>query len=415
MSEILLIKQINDLALFFSIFNFLIALIYKPRVGLEVFALYALILFVIWILQRKNNRKSSILILPMLLVFLQVRNVYDLLYYGGIFLYGIYAVKKSTDTMNYVEESDLFKKRIAVIMVMILYSIAAAKITSVEEVAILYAIIFITTSIVILRTLRYAEFNKNMKNINEMNIKFAASVTLISFLLSINTVRRFILNGIYDAYEFIVKIVLTVYFYISFGIGYLIKRIAEAIFGAKSQPQVIPPVQFASGEAAQGNTQPDIASEVIKTVRKNHDWDIVMKVIVAAVILLIIVKIIRSNTELYGIHESFKESKERLERNNYGRKGIIKGMAALFRPKSVNEYIRYYYKKFLITSVNRGADISRSDTTWEINKKTERLYNKESLKKIRDIYIRVRYGNYMGDKSTSKEFRNCYEEMKSRK
>lgn len=415
MSEISFIKRINDLALFFSVFNFLIALIYKPKTGLGDFALYSSILFVIWILRRKNNnRKYSVLALLMLLVFFQVRSVYDMLYYGGLFLYGVYSVTRSKDIINYAEESSLFKKKIAVIIVMLLYAIAASEINTIETVTIPYSIIFITTSVVILRTLRYAKYNENMRNINEINIKFAAAVTLISFLLSISAVREFILSIMAVAYELITNMILSIYYYICIGIGYLIKVIAVTVFGIKKLPKLKFPMQLSLGDEIAGK-RPDTAAELIKTVRENGNFDIIMKVIGVGFVLLIIIKIMHSGAESYSKQESFKESKEKMERDNAGRRGILKGISGLVRPKSVNEYIRYYYKKFLITSVNRGADISRSDTTWEINKKTEGLYNKESLKKIRDIYIRVRYGNYMGDKSTSKEFRNCYEEMKSRK
>lgn len=418
MNEITLLKALSDLSLFFSLYNFAMIFIYKPKLGFEAFLLSGAAIFLILILKDRKKRWANLIIFIPALVFLQLREIRELLYYGGIFLYTGYVSIKSSRNTNYQAECALFKMRVSVAIALLFYSIVVSKTAPLEEAVITYLIIFIISAVILLRTLRYVEFNKNSKKINELNMKFAAASIFLSLLLGINNVREAVLNAINAAYDFIARVIVLVFGFVGAIIGYIILQAASFIRSLFESKKVVPPIQMdtdTAGEAVKGDNPIEKVEEIIRQFKEHKDSNVLIKVIIACIILYVIIKIIRTKTELSGAQEGFVESREKLDRKHgFGGK-ITKGFSRMLRPKNFTEHIRFYYKRFLHISIMRGADINSKDTTMEINEKTESLYNGTTLDRMRKLYIKIRYGGHDGDKNDSKEFRKYYDEIKNSK
>jgi len=73
--------------------------------------------------------------------------------------------------------------------------------------------------------------------------------------------------------------------------------------------------------------------------------------------------------------------------------------------------VREYYRKYLLESKSLGIDLRPSDTTQDVYRKTFNLFDSEILKRIREIYVHVRYNRLESTKELDKEFISLYKRL----
>jgi hypothetical protein len=140
-----------------------------------------------------------------------------------------------------------------------------------------------------------------------------------------------------------------------------------------------------------------------------------LKLLIFSIILYVVIRMLKPKYKPSKFQEDYKESKEKINQAGSGEEGFAKKFSTLLKPKGPAEYIRFYYRKYLLMSIKKDIDITKKDTTLEIKQKTEKLFSRDVLDNMRNIYIKVRYGEHEADKSVSKEFRKYYDEIERSK
>ncbi|WP_139902186.1 hypothetical protein [Clostridium thermarum] len=413
MSEIVLIKEISSLALFFSIINFITVFIYEPKPGYGTFVLVLLVVSVNEMMKLKNKRWPKFLLVLLVIPFLLVRNLNDVLYYSVISIFAVYTALKPAKYTTYLNTTELFKRGTIITVIMLFAAMASSDIALIEEVSMPYSIAYFVSAVVLLRTLRYTEYNRMDKRITRINFKYSAIITAAAFLAGIRVVRETVVMILSKIYQVFIDIFLSLFSWLLLGIGYIVQLIVEFI-NSISMKNTVEMQQGSEGEVIIDEviTRKELSKMILNFFEENPVIGFILKLLIFSAVLYLVTRLLRPKYKSTKIEEDYIESKERLDLRGNGGQGVFQRFSTILKPRNPGEYIRFYYRKYLLLSIEKNVDITSKDTTLEIKQKTQKVFKGDVLDKMRNIYIRVRYGDYAADKSTSKEFEKYYEELK---
>ena len=110
--------------------------------------------------------------------------------------------------------------------------------------------------------------------------------------------------------------------------------------------------------------------------------------------------------------DEYTEEKELILRKEETAKRAKKDFFNFLKPKNYNEQVRLYYQKYMRKCIDRDVEITEMDTTEEINNKSQIRFDKNIIDDIRNIYIKIRYGEKESTKEIVKEMGEYYKEIK---
>lgn len=417
MSEVTFLRQVSNLSLFFSIVNFVMAYMYGPKTSYLIFILVLLVIYINEEKKLKNIIWPKFLLVLLFVPFIWANNFNDIVYYAVIDLYAVYASLKPARFITYINCTEEFKRGAFITVIILILAMAFSNISIIEDAVIPYSIVYFVSSVVFLRTLRYTEYNSNDKRINKINVKYSAIITITAFLAGIKPIRETAVMIFGLSYNIISELLLKVFSWVIIGVAYIVQFVIyllKLIYENKLTGDEEEVVEKGSiGES--DFLRDDFADNIINFFNKNHIFSIILKLMIFSIILYVIIRLLRRKNKSERFLEDYKETKEQLNINGSGEEKLGKRISDLLKPKSPSEYIRFYYRKYLLMSIKKNVDITKKDTTLEIKQKTEKIFREGPLDKMRDTYIRVRYGEYAADKNASKEFRKCYDEIERSK
>jgi hypothetical protein len=415
LSEIIVIKEISSLALFFSVINFITVFIYEPKPSYGTFALVLLVVSVNEMMKLKSKVWPRFLLVLLIIPFIWSRNLNDMLYYTALGLFAVYTSLKPAKYTTYINSIELFKRGAIITVAMLFLAVASSDITILEEVSMPYSMLYFIASVILLRTLRYTEYNKSDKRMTGINLKYSAAITLVAFLAGIKPVREITVITLNRLYQYLIHGLLTVFSWVFIVIGYIVQIIIDFISSISMNNTVQEgEAQGWGGSGDDGTISRDFFNKIISSINESQVLSFILKVLIFSVILYMSIKLLKRKYSLTSFEEDYIESREKMTFDNEGGT-LSKRLSTLLKPKSPSEYIRFYYRKYLLLSIKKDVDITTKDTTLEIKQKTGKVFSGEVLDKMRDIYIKVRYGEYAADKNASKEFRKHYDEIESSK
>ena len=315
-----------------------------------------------------------------------------------------YYLKKSAGKNDYGAFVENFKKGLSVFVFLIGISILIGTINLLSKFSAHYMIIYFLSTVVLVRSLRHIQYSKDIERINKLNIRYSILITEISLILSVEEVREAIFHGLKVGYEFFVDIFMKAFSWLFIGVGYiglLFTKIFKWMFqrGENKGVKIEPPEPIEIEEHIEKlATLPPILKTILS---------IVFKVLLILLVLYIIVKVLKQNRTGKRVEEEYLEEREfiSLEKKKEKRRRSI------FKPKESRELIRYYYKKFLDKCIGKNVPISKADTTFDINKKAEKIYNRGLIDKFRDIYVKTRYGEKKVEDEELAQYMDIYKKM----
>lgn len=255
------------------------------------------------------------------------------------------------------------------------------------------------STIIFVRTLRHIESNMDLEKIKKTNLKYLVILLFISSLVALDSLRNFILNIIKSAYLFTVDIIMYIFYYPLLFVIFILTKIAEWIYSSIPEDfleDLLPEMDIGSGE--------NITQHVETAV--NTTFQIAVEILVVILIIYLLYKLItKMGDRTYSTIE-FHEEREYISLNKKKKKIFFKEKY----PKELKEQIRYYYRKYLSKVNNNESKILKSDTSLDINKKATR-FDKETIEKIRKIYINSRYGNKEVKEESVKEIEDLYKKL----
>ena len=328
-------------------------------------------------------------------------------YVSIICIYTYFFLFKNLNKVDYYTFIEEFKRGVGFIGAVFIISVFSNNLIFFEKVTTVYLIIYLVSSIILLRSLRYMEYNKDDKTINLTNFKYYALVILLSFSLGINFIRNLIGYTLYQVYNFIINLFIGMVSWILYAIGRVLQYFIEFFnrqLSNTNHSQVSVQPQHSPFENMENINRIDI----VGFFKNNILINLFMQIIIIVVIILVIIWILRRRANFTEVKEEYTQSKEFM---TTGKNNTLKRLNNIFKSKTSIEYIRYYYLKYLKMCITKNIDIKNSDTSLDVYNKSKNHYNLSAINSLRQIYIKVRYNNLSPSNKEKKEYLNIFKKL----
>ena len=347
--------------------------------------------------EKKIYRTSILLLLYPLLFFKSIwARIFIFMTTIIIFLY----IRNSLLKGSHYEYSERLKKSYMAYIAVIILAFLGDVFNNFIVYSIPFIIISQMTIIILIRTVRHLDSGMDIENIKRSNKRYIGVISIVSFIVAIDKLRNFIFSTIGSVYSFIIDIIMKVLYYPITFIFYLVNKFIAFIQGKMEARNL--EILFENMNI----DNPETMEEVEEIVLRN--FPILKKVIGFLLIIAgtyIIYKLIgKMGDRKYNTVE-YTEEREYIKIANLRKKKIREKY-----PKELKEQIRFYYRRYLEKLNKKDVEITKSDTSLDINKKAERVFSKE-VEKIREIYINTRYGDKEINTNTVKEIENLYKNL----
>jgi hypothetical protein len=317
---------------------------------------------------------------------------------------------KIVEGLSYYYFLDQFRKGIYICLALFIFSLLSFNFRIFESVSALYIIIYLVSSVILLRTLRFLEYNKDNKIVNRLNSIYSITMILSAFVLSLDYVRHAMVKAIAYVYSSVIDIIFYIFWWLIYSVGIAILSILRFLMSlgnsSGSDKQQI---------TSQGNQGFNISNEHYKSLLEvffnNYFIGIFLKVVIVCLAIYILYRM------LYNMYTPVKSKEEYVEDREFifsekKANSLIKEIVNFLKSKNEYENIRYYYRKFMKLCIDKKLQIEKSDTTEDINRKSRNVFDKVNLEEFRNIYIKARYGDSKIDRDMVEKIISHYKNLK---
>lgn len=413
---LLYLNLISNLSFVFSLLSFAFIIIGNPKLHELTFLFLLLISSLILYLRDKNKNFFFLSFLLFLIPIFLSPSIFDKSLPLIFSLYVLQLLHNNFKDVKYGVMVDYFKRSIPIVLIITFISIFLSyipeKFSNIERFVIPYLFIYLVISVILLRTLRYLEYNPTDKNIIIINIRYAVIVVLASVILSIPQVRGVIFTSFSKIFYLLFYLFIIIVGILFIIVGFILQKLIHYLISLLSSKGII---KVEPKEIQFLNTQWRNLFNVFSSQDKTS-WNlldtilvIVFSLLIISIILFIIFKFMRKEDSGYKKKEVYIEEKEFVPPNI--NLNPLQRVLSIFRRKESFEIIREYYKKYLLESKKRGIEIRLSDTTLDIYEKTKATFDSEILSLMRQIYILVRYHLSKADSHLAQEFISLYKNL----
>lgn len=413
LNSIYLIKTLNLIALIFIPLNYVLGVFgYSNMNGL----IYLWLCFIGFLLNHFYKKKSKLVYVLAIFLFLPLitaKSIDELIYLIIYCIITIPMIIKGMSVVRYDNELDIFRKGIYLCLGTCIVSFFIGGIHIFTDFSAYYVIIYLVSSVILLRNLRFEEYNMDNKEGRKINNRYSIIIVISSAILSIAYVREIVVKIIKNSYIYIIDLFMYLFAWLFLGIGYLMSIVYNALIslikksGIKTQglESIMQNKKIKSPEVEEGKV-------LIDKLLNNQIFKIAVKAIVILLIVYIILRIFRGLINSERKNEEYLEEKEFILKSKEIDKTSKNKIFDFIRPRSNEEKIRRYYQKYIKKCLDKNIEIKEIDTTEEIRNKSESKFNPKIIDNIRNIYIKIRYGKKEASKETVKEMGGYYTNIK---
>lgn len=399
MDGISFLYDISQMSFGFIIMNTVLTLIFGKSIGSPYLIWIIAAAYLVEHIRKKDNSKAMILSLVMLFPCFFMNNSDEIISFILLSICETIVIFIDSVNKDYMMMRVKISTENTVVVVcgiiFILFNTSYA-----VNILPVFIIIYVISSIILLRNLRTAEFNIKNKSQNKINLAYSVGIILFCIIMSIDFIRKTLFKIVYGIYNIIVGIILIGIKFVGSVIGYLSPRIGQV--NIKNSDD---------GKLDTHNKVDNLSSYLHNKdayLMNNKYVLIAIDTILIVLVFFILIKLLKKVWKDKKHNEEFVEEREFIKSDVSLTKNLFDKLKKVGAPKDYAEYIRYYYKKFMYKSIKKDVNITDHDTTLQINEKSEKYFNKSLLKDIREIYIKVRYGNEKPSKETKESFYNYY-------
>jgi hypothetical protein len=363
-----------------------------------------------------KKNKSKLIFLPILASFLPLvitKSIEELIYLSSYFVITIIVIIRGVSVVRYDTELELFRKGIYICIGTFIVSLMTGGINLFNNHSAYYVIIYLVTSILLLRNLRFMEYNKDSKEGKRINNRYSLILVILSSMLSISYVREIVAKIIRGAYYYVTEFFMYIFSWIFIGIGYLISILINVIKVLMNKFGIQP--QGLKGNINIVEIKPpkiDEGEVLIDKLLDNPIFIIITNAFVILLVVYIIFRLFQSLINKENVQEEYLEEKEFILKEEGKGKYPGKGFFDFLKQRNSKEQIRLYYQRYMKACKDKGIDITVKDTTEEINNKSQNKFDKIIIYGIRSIYIKVRYGEKEPTKEQVKEMGMYYNSIR---
>lgn len=402
------LERLMDIIAKFSIIYILYSYIFieiKDPNSVEVeFIIVCLVTFISISFFKEKKLLKFLMVLAELIPIIFIRDNYFIIITAVSAIYSLYYLFRPAPELNYDNCIKVIKKGLIMIVLLIILTVVLVTSGQIDSGIYiqncgLYAILFMIDSLLLLRILRYYSFDRNRRKINKINISLTAVIVALATGLSIKAVRMGILNLIHKflhGLDWIFCCIISGYLYL-----------LNKIVGTSSLPEDVDMRKDPSaGDGGNGGTVIYNRITKIKESPSFSTVSMIFKIIIVLFAIFIIVIILKhkKNPKVYTYADDYTEEKRIKNKSD--------SLWSRFKPRTYADRIRAYYSDFLKLGKAKGIKFKNSDTTLDINKKTESSFDKTITDKFRKLYIKVRYSDYRANRDDVRKAANFYKEMK---
>lgn len=353
------------------------------------------------------------LILILFFILITSGSIEELIYLAVYCIMTILVIFRGMSVIKYDAELDIFRKGIYICIVTFIVSFILGGIQLFSIYSAYYVIIYLVTSILVLRNLRFIEYNKDSREGKRINNRYSMLIVVFSFILSISYVREVVIKIIKNSYLYITELFMYLFSWLFLGVGYLVSIAFNAImalikkFGINTQG--LESISLANKIKSPITEEGEV---LIDKLLNSQIFTIIIKAFVILLVAYIIMRLFKGVFNNESVQEEYWEEKEFIlgseEQGKYHRKRLFE----FLKPKNSNEQIRLYYQKYLRTCIDRGIEITERDTTEEISNKSRIKFDIKLIDGIRNVYIKVRYGEKESTKEMVREMEEYVKKTK---
>lgn len=309
MKGLLITKVFCDFSLVFGVINYLFPIMGSSRINSIIYIAISSLTCLIYFTKEKNKRWIYALIPSLFILFLTFRVINSIAYFITIFFCVIFFLFRDIGKIDYYSFMETFKKGIGLVAIIFGISIIRKNANIFSAVSAPYIIVYLVFSVVLLRTLRYMEYNKSSMDINKINLKYSAIITTLSLTISMKPIREFIFNLLYQIHNFIINMLFYLLSWPLLGIGYVMQFIVyfvKKIISTNARQQVSINVSGPPFEDIRGINRTDI----IEFLMKNKLVNTLLQIIIFTVVIWLLIRIFGRQFQLKQEEEEYTESRD---------------------------------------------------------------------------------------------------------
>jgi len=388
MRALTLMKIINNFALVFAVLSFLFA-----GVGGKLTDFSYIFLCVVVYIAFHYKSKKTVYIGAMLGLVLPV-------FYAESFLQILYAViagsiallyiRQDCATLDYLSFLDEFTKGRAILGVLLGTATLFFRLTLLGQTSGYYILLYLITAVLLLRSLRNRHYGEGDATQGRIDGALTATYALMALLFSSNSFITFVTRLLQSVYLGAVEQVASLLAWILQPLepGFVMMVMwADRCWTAFHQ-------YYGAGYRA---TSSPIQGELLARAAPIYEIvGMLIKTLMLAGLVWLAVKVfirqyrwVRTMDQYTEIKESITDVK-RLDLKSY--------LLSKFKPRTSKGRIRAYYAEFLQLCCKRQIALKGGDTTHDISNKAVSAFEKDAVLGLRNLYIRVRYGNDAGNR-----------------
>lgn len=412
-----LLHLTHKLSIFFILGNFIILMFYEgSHLGNHYGGLFiwSLLMCGLTIVVKEKTKYFPLMLLPWVAIpwFLEVP-LYHVGYLAFLSLFIVALFIKNKEEPNYDTIEFEFGLGVALSIFLLLLSFITGAVEIFNNVAAGYLLIFILSGVLLLRSLRYLEYNAGGEHIKKANLQSLGIILTLSIVLStplfMSLFQEF-RSFLWRAYNALIDFVLWVFYWPIYYFGIFFNEVfrrMEAWFRRMQEDM---------DEDLQGTSEsvPEEMEQFMEALEgsglaENPILRFLLGGLVIILIFYILYKLYVRKGISRGVKETYTERKEVILPNK--ERGLWQRVKNRLKPKSREERVRSYYRGFLHNLEGKGVVLLDSDTTKDFYRKGSPYYSEEDLLRFRNIYLQVRYGNKPVDSKTYKEAKALYAQL----
>jgi hypothetical protein len=236
------------------------------------------------------------------------------------------------------------------------------------------------------------------ENVRKLNLRYLILLSIASILITIEGLRDFLFRILNSIYNLIIEILISIFYYPLSLIILALDKFTNwilSLLGMDMDDEIV-------------DSTMEEMENIVYQVKEHPILDLVFKIILLITILYISYRLLKKRQSKKKYSPDYIEEREFMQRDEYRERRRFR----LGRPKGYKEQIRFYYKKYLNKLLNKDIKIEKHYTTEDINEFGKERFPYNIIEKIREIYIKVRYGNDEGNSAEVEEIRNLYRDLK---
>jgi hypothetical protein len=179
-----------------------------------------------------KRRKSKLFLLPAACVFLSLlfaKVLDDYIYIGAFSIIACYLGIWGIKSINYDTEYEILRKGIVLCAGTLFMSIITTNIVLFNKFSAQFIIIFLVSSVLLLRTLRNIQYNGDSSEARKINNRYSILIIVLSAILSISYVREIVVNAVKYSFSLVTEGFMWLFSWFFLGIGYVLAIASKAL------------------------------------------------------------------------------------------------------------------------------------------------------------------------------------------